>query len=602
VARAPSDASGSGALRQLLTGAYSKKKIVETAADHNGSLLFHRWKTSPDTVHVVAIRIEFQKDTSPSTTGNGTFNILTSGDKKEVKFYNSDTVYKFDALPHDSAYFDNQLRFVKDYFAAVSHGNLYIDYSIFPPDPNKTNKAYALDSTMLAYGPGDKRKEETYAQYNNRINIKLLKFIRDALRRANSAAISPFAGLHFDRVSGNIVDSLGHRTVFLLIHAGSSYLTDGGKEGSQARDSPFDMIDAFITGDYLKAYKDTLSLDSTGGIVVKGENNVPLLIDETMMVSETSNQDGLNFGIHGILVNQLARQLGIPDLYATSSGTTAIGAFCIMDFYGYSAGQGFIPPWPSAWVRAFMGWETPVVVPLGSPKTLNLKAACIGKPGDTTIVLVPLNEHEYYLLENRQRSLLGGPGIFTYDTADNKTVSIDATFPLNLRNNVSAQSTASRTILNVKNYDASLPASGVVVWHIDENVIKDRLKYNFLNADSSYRAVSMVEADGVNDIGFEFQNFYQLFFDVGGAEDVFPHQTINRKTALNKDSATTPVLPPITPGGKDFSFSINAMGPWSQPSTQANDGGQTYLNLTFDTGNVTGTELSFVHDAYYVKN
>ncbi len=95
-----------------------------------------------------------------------------------------------------------------------------------------------------------------------------------------------------------------------------------------------------------------------------------MLIDEIMMVSETSNQDSINWGIHGILVNQVARQLGIPDLYSTMSGVSAVGAFCIMDFAGYSAANGFIPPWPSAWVRAFMGWDQPVVADVESRSAL----------------------------------------------------------------------------------------------------------------------------------------------------------------------------------------------------------------------------------------
>jgi hypothetical protein len=438
---------------------------------------------------------------------------------------------------------------------------------------------------MTKYGPGEKRKEETYSEYNNRINVKLLKFIKEAIAKANSEILSPFSGLHYD-AAGNIVDSLNHRSVFLVIHAGSSYLTDGGEAGSSYRDSPFDMIDAFITPDYLGAYKDTLGLDSAG-VMVKGKDGNSLLIDEIMMVSETSNQDSLNFGIHGILVNQLARQIGIPDLYSTASGVTGVGAFCIMDFYGYSVGQGFIPPWPSAWVRAFMGWETPVVASMGLHNSFNLKAVCLGQgqTTDTTILLVPINDHEYYLLENRQRSLIGGPDIFKYDTTDSH-VYIDGTFSLNLANNIVKKSDTSSEILDVKNYDASLPASGIVVWHVDENVIRDRLKYDYLNADSSYRAVSLVEADGVNDIGYEFSNYYQLFYDYGGAEDVFPHRTINKTTA----------------SGSDSTFTVKDMGPWSKPSTVANDGGKTYLSMSFDTLHSKGIEVSNLRSEYYVDN
>ncbi|HAJ80458.1 MAG TPA: hypothetical protein DCO75_11885, partial [Fibrobacteres bacterium] len=542
----------SKSLNHFLTSGYSRKKILETAATHNGNLLFKHWKNTPDTIHIIAFRIEFnggQPDTTSYTTGNGLFGLRGGGDKTERKYYDHG-VYKYDNLPHDSAYFDRQLQFVRDYFSTVSHGKLYIEYSIYP---SGQEKAYTLESSMVEYGPGDKLAKETNAEYNTRVNIKLLKFIRDAVDQANSAAESPFSGLHYNP-AGNIVDSADHRAVFLILHAGASYLTDGGYNGSSYRNSPFDMIDAFITPDYLEAYKDTLKLASSG-IKVTGASGQSLLVDEIMMAPETSNQDSLNFGIHGILVNEIARQIGIPDLYSTSSGTTAIGGFCIMDFYGYSSGQGFVPPWPSAWVRSFMGWEEPVVASMGSNRSFRLKAACLGHglATDTTILLIPLNDHEYYLVENRQRSLVGGSGIFTYDTTDNN-IYIDPSFPLNIDNNVVTKSDTSSEILKVKNFDAAAPASGIVVWHVDENIIRDRLNYDYLNADSTYRAVSLVEADGVNDIGYEFENsYYQLFYDYGGAEDIFPHRTINRTTS----------------SGSDSTFTINFMGPWSKPATTA---------------------------------
>jgi hypothetical protein len=334
------------------------------------------------------------------------------------------------------------------------------------------------------------------------------------------------------------------------------------------------MIDAFITPDYFNYYKDTLGI-KTSGIVVSGAVGEIDTIDEVMMVSETSNQDSLNWGIHGILVNQIARQLGVPDLFATNSGTTAVGAFCIMDFYGYSASpsQGFIPPWPSAWVRAFMGWETPVVMPMGSQNHLNLKAVSEGKPGDTTIALIPLNDHEYYLLENRQRDLSHSYSTFQYDTT-NGTPTITPGFSLNLGANVTVPSNDSRNcILKVKNFDATLPASGVIVWHVDENLVQNRLKYDLLNADSAYRAISMVEADGINDIGVAFQDvFYQIAFDAGGAEDVFPHRTLQ----------------------PDSMFTITGFGPFSKPSTHANDGGQTYLAINFKATDTTKTEFNSI--------
>jgi FG-GAP repeat. len=566
---------------QLLFGGFSKKHIVETAASHNGSVLSKRMATSPDTVHIIAFRIEFNggiRDTTPTTTGNGLFGIQGGGDITEIKFYQNN-VYKYDALYHDSTYVSDQLEYARYYFQTVSRGQLNITYSIFP---SGKYAAYDVPLQMTAYGPGSKKKEETYAQYNERINVRLIKFIKDAIISANKDLNSPFSSLHYDKASGFVHDSNEHRCVFLIVHAGSSFLTDGGLQGAAAANSPSDMIDAFITPGYFDFYKDSLGI-KTAGIEVTGDSPADtFLIDEIMMVSETSNQDSLNWGIHGILINQIARQLGIPDLFATSSGTTAVGAFCIMDFYGYSASpsQGFIPPWPCAWVRAFMGWDTPVVMPMGTQNSMKLKAISDAKPGDTSIVLIPLNDHEYYLLENRQRDLSHTRSIFKYDTVDN-VETIDPAFSLNLDNNVTSTSKdGSNCILTVKNFDASLPASGVVVWHVDENIIKNRLKYDYLNADSSYRAITMVEADGINDIGIAFQDvFYQLAFDAGGAEDVFPHKT--KKT--------------------DSTFSITGFGPFTKPSTHSNDGGQTYLKIDIKPTVLSDTEANRIRD-YVVTN
>ncbi|MCX7726704.1 MAG: hypothetical protein N2053_07630, partial [Chitinispirillaceae bacterium] len=429
---------------------------------------------------------------------------------------------------------------------------------------------YALDKPMTFYSPGGKKKKESWDEYYERKTLGLVTFIRDAIKVADGSKDSPFANLHYDSTDGTIRDEKGRKTVFLIFHAGSSYLTDGGEQGSMGQDTPSDMIDVFVSSEFFKYFKDTLKLNSSG-IEVKGANS-SFIIDEIMMCSETSNQDGLNWGIQGILVNQVARQLGIPDLFSTSSGISGIGAFCIMDFAGYSAGKGFIPPYPSAWVRAFMGWDKPIIAPV--PGEFNVKAlscvldrdtAGLFTNGDTTILLVPINDHEYYLIENRQRNLQGNRELFKYDTTESDSVVI-ASYPYNVNIEKNVISTSgkkeSNVIQRVYNNDIGIPASGILVWHIDENIIRNRLTYNMVNADSSYRGISLVEADGITDLGIMFQDaFYQAAFDYGGAEDVFPHIT--------------------TIEGKDTSIQIYGFGPFTLPSTKANDGGHTYLELSF---------------------
>ena len=559
--------------RGLLLRSASQKDIVETARNHQWSIDFA--KSGTDTLLVIAIRVEFESDTSTLTTGNGRFGL--KGDTKELKYYNSNNVYKYDGLPHDSLYFYRQLTALKNYYAKASRGGLALDFSIYPAGGGEVG--YKVSNTMTHYSPGWKRKQESTDEYWDRKTRGLITFVKDAVKAANESGDSPFKGLHRD-AKGILRDTTGRKAVILILHAGASYMTDGGSAGTA--DSPSDMIDAFINRDYFKYYKDALASDSVG-VVVTGAEGKALTIDEVMMCAETSNQDGLNWGIQGILVNQLARQLGIPDLFSTASGVSAIGAFCIMDFAGYSAGQGFIPPYPSAWVRAFMGWDKPYTVGAGKEYGVKALTSVIDRDdtrralgNDTAILLIPLNNNEYYLVENRQRNLSGDKSVFKYDNG-----SIINAYPFNVNIGANIKDSAGGVILKTKNNDISLPASGVLVWYVDETVIRQKLAHNIVNADSSYRGVRLVEADGINDLGVTFKDaFYQAAFDYGGAEDVFPHKSIR----YNKSRAGA---------------YVTGLGPYSRPSTRANDGGHTYLSVDFRYASGTPrteTSVSFQSD------
>ncbi|MDR2692800.1 MAG: hypothetical protein LBB74_01110 [Chitinispirillales bacterium] len=557
--------------RDLLLKSSSRKNILETARNHQWSIDFV--KSGVDTVKIIAIRVEFEPDTSSLTTGDGRFGMR--GDVKELRFYNADTVYKYDGLPHGALYFERQLTALANYYAKASRGMLALEFSLYPAGGG--DAGYKVGSQMTGYSPGWKRKQESIDAYWDRKTRGLMTFVRDAVKEAaKDVGNSPFRGLYRD---GDILRerATGRKAVILILHAGASYMTDGGTTGEA--DSPSDMIDAFINRDYFKYYRDAIAPDSVG-ITVTGADGEALTVDEVMMCAETSNQDGLNWGVQGILVNQMARQLGIPDLFSTSSGVSAIGAFCIMDFAGYSAGQGFIPPYPSAWVRAFMGWDRPYTVGAGGGYGVKALTSAIDREGagrmfgnDTSILLIPINGSEYYLVENRQRNLSGDRSVFKYD---NGAIISAYPFNVNIDANVKRFSDgASRVILETKNNDISLPASGVLVWHIDERVIRQKLEHNIVNADSSYRGVRLVEADGINDLGVTFKDaFYQAAFDYGGAEDVFPHKSVRG----DKSKADADVW---------------GFGPYSRPSSRSNDGGHTYLNIDFrQAGGSPRTELS----------
>lgn len=553
----------------------SSQPLLKTAAGYQWSITSPR-QASFDTLRIIALRVEFNNgspDTSRLKTGNGLFNMSRGGDNEEYRRYiTSPSVYKYDNLPHDSLYFANQLKSLSVYYTKVSRGRLTIRTTVYPAKNGQ--EGYAVPQPVIHYSPGGKKKEETWDEYYYRKTRGLMFFVRDALTAAAKDSVSPpFASLRFEPSDSTIRDENNLKTTVLIFHAGSSYLTDGGTDGSSGRDSPSDMIDAFIDRSWFKMFKKDLEL-AVAGVPVKGAGADSIILSELMLCSETSNQDGLNWGIQGILVNQLARQLGIPDLFSTSSGTSAIGSFCIMDFAGYSAGNGFIPPYPSAWVRAFAGWDNVKTAAVGAPAAGRVKAltSVLDRDSlnrdvnftDTSILLIPMNDHEYYLAENRQRNLAGNDQLFRFDTVGvgSSMVRVIASYPynVNLDSNVTATSgmNASNVILGVKNNDICLPASGVLVWHVDENIVRNRLTADLVNADSLYRGVALLEADGVFDLGITFSDiFYQAAYDYGGAEDVFPHRTIKTNSSVT----------------------VSGFGPYTAPSSKSNDGGNTYLHV-----------------------
>lgn len=559
---------------RLLFKSKSAKTLVSTARTA-------AFSGATDTLRVIAFRVGFNggtRDTSTITTGTGQFGVFDEAD--EVKGYGSDTIYTYDNLPHDKTYFENQLEFVKDYFGTVSRGKLTLQYEVYPAEKDG---AYYVPHTIAHYSPGSKKDRESWDEFYERKTIGLMNFVKDAFEQV-SAEASLFATLSRDSATGIVRDDTGRKVVFLFFHAGASYLTDGGEQGALGQDTPSDMIDAFVTADWFRFYKDSLGLSDNGIYVRSGTDSV--LVDEIMLVSETSNQDELNWGIHGIIVNQIARQIGIPDLWSTATGISGIGAFCIMDFAGYSAGYGFVPPWPSAWVRLFMGWDTPVIADPRNPGSFRLRAVSnASSDSDTTLLMVPINDHEYFLIENRQRDLTGKGEVFQYDTTEDTDVPYIATYPYNveLDSVVVRTSSESNAIMEVTNYDVSLPASGILVWHVDERVIQERIELNMVNADSSYRGISLVEADGITDLGVQFIDiFSQAAYDYGGADDIFPHKKIT--------------------DDRKQSFVVDSLGPFTRPSTRSNDGGHSYITLGITpVSDNPATELAFVRN-HFVEN
>ena len=160
----------------------------------------------------------------------------------------------------------------------------------------------------------------------------------------------------------------------------------------------------------------------------------------------------------GVCAHELGHLLfGFPDLYDTDGSSEGIGNWCLMAA-GSWGGGGDKPVHPSAWCKINQGWAAvDNRTTNGSVAVQDVKTSHIvhrlwkdGTPGK-----------EYFLVENRQA------------TGD---------------------------------FDVSLPGSGLLIWHIDEN--------QTTNKDENHYWVALMQADGKRDM--------ELNHNRGDAGDCYP--------------------------------------------------------------------------------
>lgn len=302
-----------------------------------------------DTLEVFAIRVQFaeEKTDNSLTTGNGTFD----SDEKKKDSYKLDPPGRRNSVPYWKKHFD----FANAYYKAASGGNIVIKSRIFP----ESSSAYKLKKQIIDYNRTSKRDGEKTAEFDSSRVCDYMQFVYDAVMAAHESSDSPF--------SIPLSKNPNTKRAFMIIHAGASRLVDGGTMGSNNADTPADFIDAFVSGEYWPFLSDTLAnvalkADSSSkksvvdGLALEGASIDTLR--SIMVMSETASQDGLNWGVNGILVNQIGRQLGMPDTYDVVKGISRLGYFDLMDFAGYNAGNGFLPALPAAWERTYMGWSS----------------------------------------------------------------------------------------------------------------------------------------------------------------------------------------------------------------------------------------------------
>jgi M6 family metalloprotease-like protein len=234
-------------------------------------------------------------------------------------------------------------------------------------------------------------------------------------------------------------------------------------------------------------------------------------VTHMVVVPEYESQDGYAFGILGVVAHEFGHSFGLPDLYDTTApadfiyaDSQGIGAFGLMGAGIWNA-NGFFPAEMEAWSKFYVGWVRPEVERADpDPTERALSLASIQTDRRHGAVRIPLGGDEYFLIENRVRDY-DHDGVFDFDDADG-----DGEFDFWTDSYAGCEFDWHLPRRDGSDLPPQLDGSGLLVWHIDESIIREFLYYNMVNAEALHKGVDLEEADGIQDLDkleFTFEAF-----------------------------------------------------------------------------------------------
>lgn len=517
-----------------------------------------RTQPARGTLDVVAVMVEFQADSNRLTSGTGIFG--PDGYDGLPYLANQEVTY-IDPLPHNRGYFEAHLEFAKNYYLKASDGQLTLNYQVLP-------QVISLDKPM-----------EEYAPIGEEFTLEKIAFLmRDVWQAVDENDTFDTNGLDPDN------------TLFVIFHAGIG--RDVELTGTSLDITPYDLPSISLNK---KNLGELLDEPSFAGF---GLNNDSFRVTNSMLMPRTQSRRGVDISdneivfplsINGLLCASIGSYLGLPDLFNTSSGEPAIGRFALMDGAGFFAYNGLLPPEPSAWEKVFLGWETPFDVSINEANAIQLPAVSLDQPN--SIAKISLSATEYFLIENRHRDPnlpdaksasvtistrdpeTGQIKQKTFDNFDEDFIFLGSNFDELLDRG---------TIVDVSNFDWSLPGGidpgedneigsdddrhlngGILIWHIDEQVIKNGLINDNVNANELLRGVDLEEGDGAQDIGrdpglLDNSPSFGFAYDFWFAGNDYRVITLTAEIDLNPD---------------------NKFGPETYPNNNSNSGGRSNFEL-----------------------
>ena len=474
-------------------------------------------------LRVCALRISFQVDNDESTTGNGQFLLESNGIDCGP--------YTIDPVPHNRSYFESQLKAVDGYFNDVSYGKFGIDLDLSSVYPIDDNESYSLSNTMNYYNPYNQDEIQ---------DERITNLFYDAVSKA----------YEIDQIDYSSYD------LVVVFHAGIGQDFSLPFLDPTPEDIPSTYVDNEMVLEHLGSPSITVgNHEITHGIILpESQNHLLFDIAETMF-SDASEPCEYQFGLTGTFALMIGFAVGIPPLWNIETGESGIGVFGLMD-QGSNNGRGICPSPPTLWTRIFAGWEYPSEVNFGSIIHLPFR-------GEGAAIKIPINNSEYYLIENRDNSIHDGISLdsMRYVIWENNGETDYPPLVEILQDSSGIIKDENGVVISVPNYDIGLPASGLLIWHIDETVINAGLSDFSVNGNLSRLGVDLEEADGAQDIGYPS---IHIFNDPSAG--YFGDMWFKGNTQYELANSGTDGMNP-------------EFGPFTYPSTNANDGSSTFITI-----------------------
>jgi len=472
-------------------------------------------------VRICALRVEFEEDSDESTSGTGQFLLENEG-------IDCDS-YTIDSPPHNRSYFESQLEALDAYYSDVSYDKFGIDLENSFVFPSGETDAYSVPNSMNYYHPYNQDDIEQQ---------RLTELFHHAIQVAYDTDEVNFS--NFDLI--------------VVFHAGIGQDFSLPFLDPTPEDIPSTFVDSKMILEHLGSSSISVGNHQIDKGILLPETQNHLLYDlAESMFSSASNPCDYQYALTGTFAMLTGFALGLPPLWNIDTGESGVGIFGLMD-QGSNNNRGIMPAPPTAYTRIFAGWELPTISSFGDFVSLQ-------KRSENQLMKIPINDDEYFLIENRNNTIHNGVNLDSmrhamYE-ASGKTnypslveVLFDSTGLIQDENGV---------IISVPNYDVGLPASGLLIWHIDESVIQSGLDDYSVNKNLSRLGVDLEEADGAQDIGYQS---IHIFNDPSAG--YFGDMWFKGNTQYELANPSMEGLPP-------------AFGPNTYPNTNSHDGSASFI-------------------------